>query len=214
MDRDRAAAAAPVPRSVAGDAAGANSHSWVWGLDFGTEVVADRRTSRIIDPPNGRFPEMTEAGKADAARRRGFGAILPADDYVDLGQGDRCLVLHGLPLPPLPYNNLVQLVQTPEHFVIYAIENILRRARVRRHAGRPGGRAGHYLLGLRTPPVGPGDSPRAASATQTLATRKDVREADRQPESRSSRRAWRQDTVWPAARGGMTAWRPSRCRGR
>jgi hypothetical protein len=120
VDRDRAAAATPVPRSVAGDAAGANSHSWVWGLDFGTKVVADRRTSRIIDPPNGRFPEMTEAGKADAARRRGFGAILPADDYVDLGQGDRCLVLHGLPLPPLPYNNLVQLFQTSEHFVIYA----------------------------------------------------------------------------------------------
>jgi len=120
VDRDRAAAAAPVQRSVAGDAAGANSHSWVWGLDFGTKVVADRRTSRIIDPPNGRFPEMTEAGKADAARRRGFGAILPADDYVDLGQGDRCLALHGLPLSPLPYNNLVQLFQTPDHFVIYA----------------------------------------------------------------------------------------------
>ena len=120
VDRDRAATEAPVQRSVAGDAAGANSHAWQWGLDFGTKVVADRRTSRIVDPPNGRFPEMTAAGKADAARRRGFGAILPADDYLDLGQGDRCLALHGLPLTPLPYNNLVQLFQTPDHFVIYA----------------------------------------------------------------------------------------------
>ena len=120
IDRDRNAVEAPVRRSEAGDAAGANGHAWQWGLDFGTKVVADRRTSRIIDPPNGRYPEMTEAGKADVARRRGFGAILPADDYSELGQGDRCLALHGLPLSPLPYNNLVHLLQTPDHFVIYA----------------------------------------------------------------------------------------------
>lgn len=120
IDRERNILAAPVSRAEAGDAAGANGHAWQWGLDFGTRVVADRRTSRIIDPPNGRFPEMTEAGKQDQARRRGFGAILPADDYRDLGQGDRCLALHGLPISPLPYNNLVQLLQTPDHVVIYA----------------------------------------------------------------------------------------------
>ena len=120
VDRDRAAAEAPIQRSVAGDAAGANSHSWVWGLDFGTHVVADRRTSRIIDPPNGRYPALTEAGTADSSRRAPWGAILPADDYLELGQGDRCLALHGLPLTPLPYNNLVQLFQTPDHVVIYA----------------------------------------------------------------------------------------------
>lgn len=120
VDRDIAAVSAPVQRAEAGDFAGANSHAWQWGLEFGTQVVADRRTSRIIDPPNGRFPESTEAAKADQARRRGFGAILPADDYFQLGQGDRCLALHGLPLSPLPYNNLVQLIQTEDFFVIYA----------------------------------------------------------------------------------------------
>ena len=120
VNRDIAAAEAPVQRSFEGDAAGANSHSWVWGLDFGTKVVADRRTSRIIDPPNGRFPPMTEAGRADAASRAPWAADLPADGYHELGQGDRCLALHGLPLQPLPYNNLVHLFQTPNHFVIYA----------------------------------------------------------------------------------------------
>ena len=120
VERDRAATEAPVQRSVAGDAAGANGHAWQWGLEFGTKVVADRRTSRIIDPPNGRYPETTDAAKADQARRRGFGAILPADDYFELGQGDRCQALHGLPLSPLPYNNLVQLIQTEDFFVIYA----------------------------------------------------------------------------------------------
>ena len=120
VDRERNILASPVNRAEAGDAAGANGHAWQWGLDFGTRVVADRRTSRIIDPPKGRFPEMTEAGKRDQARRRGFGAILPADDYRDLGQGDRCLALHGLPISPLPYNNLVQLIQARDYFVIYA----------------------------------------------------------------------------------------------
>jgi hypothetical protein len=120
VNRDIAQAEAPVQKSFEGDAAGANGHSWVWGLDFGTKVVADRRTSRIIDPPNGRFPPMTEAGQADAAARAPWAADLPADGYQELGQGDRCLALHGLPLQPLPYNNLVQLFQTPDHFVIYA----------------------------------------------------------------------------------------------
>ena len=120
VDRDQAAADAPVRRAEAGDAAGANSHSWVWGLDFGTKVVADRRSSRIIDPPNGRYPALTDAGAADSAGRMPWGAIMPADDHLELGQGDRCLALHGLPLTPLPYNNLVQLIQTPDHFVIYA----------------------------------------------------------------------------------------------
>jgi hypothetical protein len=120
IDRDEAMVSAPVQRSEAGDLAGANGHAWQWGLEFGNQVVADRRTSRIIDPPNGRYPARTEAAQADAARRRGFGAILPADDYFELGQGDRCQALHGLPLSPLPYNNLVQLFQTEDYFVIYA----------------------------------------------------------------------------------------------
>ena len=130
IDRDRVARDAPVERSVPGsqresidglDEYGRpRAHAWQWGLDFGTKVVADRRTSRIIDPPNGRFPPLTEAGAADAASRGGWGVSLPADGHLDLGQGDRCLALHGLPLQPLPYNNLVQLFQTPDHFVIYA----------------------------------------------------------------------------------------------
>ncbi len=120
IDRDTNALNAPVRRAEAGDLAGANGHAWQWGLEFGTKVVADRRTSRIIDPPNGRYPERTPSAKADAARRRGFGAILPWDDYLDLGQGDRCLALHGLPLSPLPYNNLVQLFLTEDYFAIYA----------------------------------------------------------------------------------------------
>ena len=145
IDREQNILAAPARPAEAGDAAGANGHAWQWGLDFGTKVVADRRTSRIIDPPNGRFPEMTEAGKQDQARRRGFGAILPADDYRELGQGDRCLALHGLPISPLPYNNLVQLLQTPDHFVIYA--EAFRTWRIVPITGRPHGVYRKFGLG-------------------------------------------------------------------
>ena len=120
IDRDTNALNAPVRRAEAGDLAGANGHAWQWGLEFGTKVVADRRTSRLIDPPNGRYPDRTPSAIADSERRRGFGAILPWDDYLDLGQGDRCLALHGLPLSPLPYNNLVQLFLTEDYFAIYA----------------------------------------------------------------------------------------------
>lgn len=39
-----------------------------WWLDYGTELTADKRTSLIIDPPDGRIPSLTPAC---ACRRRG-----------------------------------------------------------------------------------------------------------------------------------------------
>ncbi len=76
-ERDRTAAAAPARRAVAGENVGAYNLFW---MDLGTEVVEDRRTSLIIDPTDGRYPAMTEAGAAAARSRRGFGADLPADE--------------------------------------------------------------------------------------------------------------------------------------
>ena len=114
--RDRNAAEAPPRRAVAGENVGAYNLFW---MDLGTRVVEDRRTSLIVDPPNGRFPARTEAGAADARSRRGFGADLPADSHEDLGWGDRCMAVHGLPIVPLPYNSIVQIFRTPDHIVIY-----------------------------------------------------------------------------------------------
>ena len=91
VERDQAAAEAPVTRSEAGDKAGAASHSFLWGLELGTDVVEDRRTSRIVDPPNGRYPALTATGAAEAETRLGFSDDSPADDYTDRGWGDRCL---------------------------------------------------------------------------------------------------------------------------
>ena len=121
IERDRSAAEAPpAGRAVAGDKQGANGHSFVWGLELGTDYTEDRRTSRIIDPPNGRYPELTEWGKADRAMRYGFFDDSPADDYTERGYGDRCMAIHGMPITPLPYNSFMQFFQTPDHVAIYS----------------------------------------------------------------------------------------------
>ena len=124
VERDRAADAAPARRAEAGANVGAYNRFW---MDYGTQVAEDRRTSRLIDPPNGRFPALTPAGEAMAKSRTGFGAEMPSDDYADLGWGDRCLAIHGLPINPLPYNSLVQLFQTPDHVAIYSESNRIWR---------------------------------------------------------------------------------------
>ena len=143
VERDRSAAAAPVKRSEKGDTAGANGHSFVWGLELGTEYTEDRRTSRIVDPRNGRYPELTEWGKADRASRYGFSDDSPADDYTDRGYGDRCMAIHGMPISPLPYNSFMQFFQTPDHVAIYS--EAFRIWRVVPLDGQPHGTIGQWL---------------------------------------------------------------------
>ena len=94
------------------------SYNQVW-FDRGTDVVASRRTSLIVDPPDGRIPSLTPEAKkrADAVaaiRRR------PARGPEDRRVGARCLVgfNSGPPMSPSAYNNIMQLFQTPEYVVI------------------------------------------------------------------------------------------------
>ena len=101
----------------AGGSVGGYNNFW---MDQGTKVIGTRRTSLIIDPPNGRLPEVTEAGQARAAANRGsFSSELPAS-YTDLSNSDRCLMGFnaGPPITPAAYNQNVQLFQTPDHLVL------------------------------------------------------------------------------------------------
>jgi hypothetical protein len=102
------------------DVAGAYNDFW-W--DRGTRVVANRRTSLIVDPSDGRIPpltaEMAKHVASPAARRvqetrRG---THPAASYTDTDLWDRCLT-RGLPITPGPYNNNYQIFQTPPHVAI------------------------------------------------------------------------------------------------
>jgi hypothetical protein len=69
----------------------------------------------IVDPPEGKIPEMTPQGKARAAERaearKGRG---PADSWEDRSLYDRCIT-RGLPgsMMPAIYGNSYQIVQAP-----------------------------------------------------------------------------------------------------
>lgn len=89
--------------------------------DSGSKIMKSRRTSLVVDPPDGRVPPLTpEARERAAARadaRRGHG---PADSWEDRSLSERCIWFGsaGPPMLPGPYNNNVQLVQTREYVAI------------------------------------------------------------------------------------------------
>ncbi len=89
-------------------------------VDAGTTVVADRRSSLIIDPPTGRRPPTVEAAAERRTAWRGSYGKHPFNSYEDFGLMDRCLGTIGFPIVPGPYNNNVQIFQTPDHVAILA----------------------------------------------------------------------------------------------
>jgi len=98
------------------DVAGAYNDFW---FERGTKVVPTRRTSLVVDPPDGKIPSLTpEAQKAAAARAAAL-KRLPAGPE-DLGLPDRCILwpTAGPPMVPSGYNNNYQILQTPEYVVI------------------------------------------------------------------------------------------------
>ena len=108
------------PLPVGGDV-GAYNNFW---FDRGTTVVPTRRTSLIVDPPDGRLPPLTpeahkritspEAQRLAAVRR----GRLPADSWEQLDLGDRCLWYRGIPAFPTGYNNNYHIVQTPDYVAV------------------------------------------------------------------------------------------------
>ena len=101
---------------------------WLPSRDF------ERRTSLIIDPPNGRIPpETPEAQKRRAAlaeRRR----VSPADGPESRGLTERCITF-GVPRFQAAYSSVYQIVQSPTH-VVFNMETI-HDARVIPLDGRP-----------------------------------------------------------------------------
>src|SRR5688572_28150602 len=81
--------------------------------------VPSRATSLVVDPPNGRLPELTAAGQERlAARRAQRGRGVPAS-YTSFTNYDRCLT-RGLvgSIVPVIYGNGTQIVQAPGVVVI------------------------------------------------------------------------------------------------
>ncbi len=59
-------------RTEAGANVGGYNNFW---MDRGTRTIGTRRTSLIVDPPNGRMPSMTPAGQRRAPSRVQGGAV-------------------------------------------------------------------------------------------------------------------------------------------
>ena len=83
-------------------------------FDFGTNVSADRRTSLVVDPPDGKVPPLTEAAQQRMAARQAYLRDHSADSWEDRNIGERCILgfNSGPPMIPSAYNNVFQLFQT------------------------------------------------------------------------------------------------------
>ena len=118
------------PDDAAADILLAYNDFW-W--DSGTAAVRTLRTSLIVDPPNGRIPELTEAAKQRVA------ATPPpsADGPETQGLSTRCIyyATAGPPMLPGSYNNNYQIVQTDDHVLI--VNEMVHETRIIPLDGRP-----------------------------------------------------------------------------
>jgi hypothetical protein len=105
--------------------------------DRGNQLTEDRRTSLIVDPPDGRIPPLTAEAEEREAARQAYGREHPADSWLDINPQVRCLMANnaGPPMVPGAYNNNVQILQTRDHVVI--LNEMIHRARVVRPDGSP-----------------------------------------------------------------------------
>ena len=83
--------------------------------DRGTKVIKTRRTSLIIDPPDGRVPPLTPEAQQRQQAARAYARQHPADGPEDRSLAERCLLwpTAGPPMLPSFYNNNYQIVQGP-----------------------------------------------------------------------------------------------------
>ena len=116
---------------------GVLSYNEFW-YERGSQVTEDRRTSLIVDPPDGRIP-FTAATRARNAEQTARNNSSFADSYEDRSLGDRCLIgfNSGPPMISSTYNNNVQIFQTPGYVVIF--NEMIHDARIIPTDGRPHG---------------------------------------------------------------------------
>ena len=115
------------------DLKGAYNEFW---FDRGTRVVPTRRTSIVVDPPDGRVPSLTPAGERAAAVRERI-AQRPPEGPEDLPPIVRCLVwpTSGPPMLPTAYNNYYQILQGPGYVAI--LTEMIHDMRIITLDGRP-----------------------------------------------------------------------------
>ena len=111
-----------------GDVGRAYNQFW-W--DRGTKVVGSRRTSLVVDPPDGKIPAMTPEGQK---RQEVFGRRV-SDGPETRSLWERCITHSSLPRMTTGYNNHLQIIQGAGHVVI--LYEMIHEARVIPLDGRP-----------------------------------------------------------------------------
>jgi hypothetical protein len=94
------------------------AYNQVW-WDRGNKIVADRRTSLIVDPPDGRIPPLTPAAqKRREEDRNASDNEKFAASWLDFDVYSRCIIRSALPRLSTGYNNNYEIVQSPGYVAI------------------------------------------------------------------------------------------------
>ena len=85
-----------------------------------TRIGGQKRTSMVVDPPDGHVPPLVPEAR-DRVRRR---SIIPGD-YKSLSNDTRCLVGNtpSVPLVPALYNNNIEIVQSADS-ILFEVEMV------------------------------------------------------------------------------------------
>jgi hypothetical protein len=127
------------PRTKASAGTEAHYDFLQYGLDpLQAKRATSRRTSLIVDPPDGRIPPLTpEAKKRAAARAEARKRSGPFDGPESRSLSERCILMPGEGPPMLPeaYNSNIQFQQGPGYVAI--LQEEIHDARIIPLDGRP-----------------------------------------------------------------------------
>jgi hypothetical protein len=98
--------------------------------DRGAKTVGTRRTSLIVDPPDGRIPALLPEAEKRAKEKREWMEAHATDGPEGRSLGERCILwtTAGPPMLPGPYNNNFQILQTRDRVVI--LNEMIHDARI------------------------------------------------------------------------------------
>jgi hypothetical protein len=146
QDRDRRDVDSSTGRGSDGRTDVDRAYNQAW-WEYGSKIVGTRRTSLVVDPPDGMIPALTPDGARRALDRRGLwlangsyeggAAGAGLDSYTDRPLQERCLAwtVAGPPMIPGAYNNNVGIFQTADQVVL--INEMVHDHRVIPLDGRP-----------------------------------------------------------------------------
>lgn len=89
----------------------------LWLTTPDQQPLSSNRTSLIYDPPDGKLPPVTPDAVQRAAARR---AAAGFDSYENRPLQERCIIWthEGPPMLPPPYNDVLQIIQSPGHVLV------------------------------------------------------------------------------------------------